>query len=417
MREHRFDVVVVGAGPAGLAAARDAGRCGKRVALVDMQPHPGGQIWRPERGVQRNPKALAQWRACADAGVAWWGRTTVVDADTAQCLLATTQGQARRLRGETVVVATGARERFVPFVGWELDGVMGIGGLQALIKSGFDPAGKRILIAGTGPLPWAVAATVTARGGIVVARLEHASLARASRVLPALLRHPSTLVELARLRPWPPPRFGHRVVSVERRGTGLEVRVQGPAGERVIECDLLACSYGLLPQTRLARMLGSRTHAHRVVVDALQRTTVPSVLCAGEPTGIGGEAVASLEGEIAGLVAGGDLQRAAALTRRRDRARAFARALEQTFALGEAWPLDPETILCRCEGTKLATIRPFSPARVAKLQTRCGMGPCQGRLCGPALRHARGWAQPVDLRPPLFPTRLGALTELWSEPS
>ncbi|MEM9462938.1 MAG: FAD/NAD(P)-binding oxidoreductase [Myxococcota bacterium] len=415
-RELSFDVLVVGAGPAGLAAAANAGRSGKRVALIDMQPNPGGQIWRPERGVQTHPKALALWSACEDAGVEWLGGTTVLDADSPTQLLATGTGRTWRLRGETVVVATGARERFVPFSGWELEGVVGIGGLQALIKSGFDPTGKRIVIAGTGPLPLAVATTTIAYGGTIVARLELASRSRVATLLPTLLRNPSKLVELARLGPWPVPRFGRRVVGVKRSGAGLDVRVHGPAGEEVLECDILACGYGLVPQTRLARVLGCRVGAEGVWVDPLQRTSVPSVLCAGEPTGIGGEPLASLEGEIAGYVAGGDLEHAARLSRRRRRARAFARALDKTFALGEARQPSPETIVCRCEGTTLAQVRPFSEARVAKLQTRCGMGPCQGRVCGPGLSHTQGWSDIADLRPPLFPTPVGALMELWSEP-
>lgn len=415
-RELSFDVLVVGAGPAGLTAARNAGRCGKRVALIDMQFHPGGQIWRPERGVQTHPKALALWSACVDAGVEWLGGTTVLDADSPTRLLATEAGRARRFRAQTVVVATGARERFVPFAGWELEGVMGIGGLQALIKSGFDPTGKRIVIAGTGPLSLPVAATATARGGIIVARLELASRLRVATLLPTLLRNPSKLVELARSRPWPIPRFGRRVVGVQRNGAGLDVRVHGPAGQQVLECDILACSYGLIPQTRLARVLGCRAEPQGVWVDALQRTSVPSVLCAGEPTGIGGEPVASLEGEIAGYVAGGDLERAARLSRRRRRARAFARALEKTFALGEPHQPTLETIVCRCEGTRLAQVRPFTEARVAKLQTRCGMGPCQGRVCGPGLSHTQGWSDVADLRPPLFPTSVSTLMELWTEP-
>jgi NAD(P)H-nitrite reductase large subunit len=196
----------------------------------------------------------------------------------------------------------------------------------------------------------------------------------------------------------------------------LLVTLQGPGGQDSIECDMVACGDGLVPQTRLAQILGCEVQDGTVVVDRLQTTSISAVSCAGEPTGIGGEAVASLEGRVAGAAAGGDTALAERSLSALARARSFADRLEHTFAL-QATPLPPEdTMVCRCESVTLAQLRPHPDARTAKLQERCGMGACQGRVCSPALQQFLDWDRPSG-RPPLFPTPLGVLTELWSEPN
>jgi hypothetical protein len=156
-----------------------------------------------------------------------------------------------------------------------------------------------------------------------------------------------------------------------------------------------------------------------VLVDDFQRTTVPDVLCAGEPTGIGGIELSLIEGEIAGLAASERTAEARELFDERKKLRKFARALEKTFQLrAELRDLpNPETIICRCEDVPYARLRPYSSWRAAKLQTRCGMGPCQGRVCGPAVHFLLNW-NPDSVRPPIFPVRVEslALTASVSEP-
>jgi len=414
MGELRFDVAVVGAGPAGLAAASAAGRCGRSVCIVDMQAHPGGQIWRAH-GETLAPPAARAWAECTDADVRWIGDTTIVDASGQTLMGVTPGGRARTIRAEQIVVATGARERLLPFPGWTLPGVVGAGGLQALVKSGLDLEGKRVVVAGSGPLLLAAAQTVRQAGGTLVGPFEHTSFRRAASVVPALLRAPHKLLQLAELGPRTVPHFDSRVVSCRRDGPALRATVRTRARERNIPCDLLAIGDGLVPQTRLACLLGCDEDQGRVVVDGLQRTTRAGVLCAGETTGIGGQALATAEGRVAGAAAGGDLTSARKLEQRARSARAFADALERAFApLAADVPFE-DTIVCRCESVTLAEIRAHPDARTAKLQTRCGMGPCQGRVCRPVLESLLDWAPPSSARPPLFPTPLGALAELWSE--
>jgi NADPH-dependent 2,4-dienoyl-CoA reductase/sulfur reductase-like enzyme len=179
---------------------------------------------------------------------------------------------------------------------------------------------------------------------------------------------------------------------------------------QTIKCDYLACGFHLVPNTELASLLGCRLEDGYVLVDDLQRTSVPNALCAGEPTGIGGVELSLLEGEIAGLAATERTAEARELFDERKKLSNFARSLEQTFQLrAELQDLPhPETIVCRCEDVPYARLRQYDSWRAAKLQTRCGMGPCQGRVCGPACGFLFNWS-PDSVRPPIFPVRVESL--------
>jgi NADPH-dependent 2,4-dienoyl-CoA reductase/sulfur reductase-like enzyme len=169
-----------------------------------------------------------------------------------------------------------------------------------------------------------------------------------------------------------------------------------------VDCDYLACSFGLVSNTELAEMLGCATANGSVVVDETQQTSVPDVFCAGEATGVGGWELAEAEGARAGYAAAGQLARATRAPSRR-----FAEALARAFTLRpelKALP-DAETLICRCEDVAWSRLRDLDGWREAKLQTRCGMGPCQGRVCGPSLRFLKGWT-PTSVRTPLSPVPL-----------
>jgi D-hydroxyproline dehydrogenase subunit alpha len=179
-----------------------------------------------------------------------------------------------------------------------------------------------------------------------------------------------------------------------------------------IACDYLGCGFHLVPNVELAQLLGCELKNGAVAVDALQRTSVENVLCAGESTGIGGVELALLEGQIAGLAAAGNLKSAQALAARRGPYARFAGRLARAFALRQELKglAGPATIVCRCEDVTCGAVFAHDSWRSAKLQTRCGMGPCQGRICGAALDFLKGW-KPDSVRPPLFPVTLSSLVE------
>ncbi len=407
MADRDFDVVVVGAGPAGLAAACRAAECGQRVAMLDDNPRPGGQIW---RGVS---KEAAVWVRLAERhGVEWIAGARVFDAPEPQQLAVEMFEGECRIGYRSLILATGARERFLPFPGWTLPNVMGAGGLQALSKSGLPLAGKRVVVAGSGPLLLAVARYLKAHGVDVRLIAEQASQAAVVRFV---LSFPRKLVQALTLRAglfgvpyvtscWP--------VSAQGREKLESVTLRRADGRTWTEpCDYLACGFGLIPNVELAALLGCRMSGTGVAVDDFQETSEAGIFAAGESTGIGGLELSLVEGEIAGYAAGGNADRAAALFGARASHRRFAAALEKDFALRpELRELPrPDTLVCRCEDVTMARVRACSNWREAKLHTRCGMGPCQGRICGGAVEFLLGWKS-ESVRPPVLPARVGSLS-------
>ncbi|MBI2688259.1 MAG: NAD(P)/FAD-dependent oxidoreductase [Acidobacteria bacterium] len=387
-----FDVAILGAGPAGLAAARAAARSGKSIVLIDDNFAPGGQIWRGASQIE------------LPSGVRFYPQTRLFAVDPGFTLHTEPLGT---IHTTTLILATGARELFLPFPGWTLPGVFGAGGLQALVKAGADIKGKRVLVAGSGPLLLAVAATLRKRGARIAGIAEQANF---GTVVSFLKKYPAKLPQAIALRArligvpymtgvWP-TRFEPRQVTLS---TG-----------RTLKIDYLACGFGLVPNTEVAQHLGCRLDDGFVAVDSRQRTTVDNVYCAGEPTGIGGLDKALEEGERAGAAATGQ-----PVSRKRSHTGAFVRDLAATFALHhQLYSLaGPETILCRCEQVTHATLAPYREWRDAKLQTRCGMGACQGRICGPIVHHLFGWTA-TSIRPPLVPVPAASLltTETPPEP-
>ena len=417
-----FDIVVVGAGPAGLAAANAAAAGGGSVAIVDDNPVAGGQIWRGGPLQQSDTRAGAMWAALQAApNVSFLAHTRVQYAPAPGQLQVQTTDAAVTLHFNHLIIATGARERLLPFPGWTLPGVTGAGGLQALVKGGYPVAGKRVVVAGTGPLLLAVAATLRERGAHVVAIVEQAPLPALARFAAGLAATPAKAAQalrlFARLRGIAYLRHSH-VVSARSNAAGVldAVRVQrGKSGtEQVFDCDYLACGYGLLPNLELAQALGCATTVHHgqtvVQTGSWQQTDVPGVYCAGEGTGIGGVDLALVEGRIAGLAASGQTQRMQTALDERARWKKFAARLARGFALRPelATLAADDTIVCRCEDVPHGELRAHTSWRSAKLQTRCGMGPCQGRICGGATEVLYGW-RPDAVRMPIAPARIETL--------
>jgi len=369
----KYDIAILGAGPAGLAAARAI--TGKRVALIDDNPRAGGQIWRaaPQIEIGSNITFIAAARVfhITDHFTLHTDRAGIIEAPK-------------------LILATGARELFVPFPGWTSPGVFGAGGLQALVKSGLEVKRKRVVVAGSGPLLMAVAATLRKNGAKVLAVVEQAPL---QRLLAFLKRYPSKLPQAIALKA--------SLLGVPQITGAWPIKFDGGkltlSNGRALDVDFLACGFGLIPNTEAARLLGCRIDDGFVAVDSKQMTSIPDVYCAGEPTGIGGLDKALAEGRAAGLAASG-------LTPPKSPSRAFVRDLAETFRLDPALAAlaTPDTIVCRCEDVTRETLDPHRTWREAKLQTRCGMGACQGRICGPITAQLYGWCA-ESVRPPLVP--------------
>ncbi len=407
----RFDVLVVGGGPAGIAAAVRASEAGAQVGIVDENPSLGGQIWRSGTSQGEHSKEASHWYARLEAaGVTTVCGKRIVHQPEAGVLLAEGVDNISELRYRNLVLTTGARERFLPFPGWTLPNVMGAGGLQAMVKSGLPIEGKRVVVAGTGPLLLAVAAYLRKHGARIPLICEQASWRKLARFGLALTRFPSKIAQSLELKrdlggiafktdTWVVAAHGDRALEA--------VTISDHGATRALKCDYLACGFHLVPNTELAVLLGCQTRCGFVQVDDLQRTTVPGVFCAGEPTSIGGVDLSLVEGQIAGLGAADRALEARNLFSLREKFRRFARVLDETFCLrSELRALaSPQTLVCRCEDVPYSRLQEHTSWRSAKLHTRCGMGPCQGRICGPATQFLFKWI-PDSVRPPVFPARL-----------
>jgi NADPH-dependent 2,4-dienoyl-CoA reductase/sulfur reductase-like enzyme len=425
MRQH-FDIVIVGAGPAGLNAAAAAARAGASVALLDDNPRAGGQIWR--QGPGHAPQAPLHNLLTAISGqstITYWPSTRVIAPRGPRgLLLESAEHGGVCVTYERLILATGAHERLLPFAGWTLPGVTGAGALQALIKGGMPVCGERIVIAGSGPLLIAALATARAAGAKVVAVVEQASAFDVARFGISLLAAPAKLRQAVGMtRGFAGLHYWTGSIVEEAQGDGRVERVtirRGRYSKRVtLDCDRIACGYGLVPNITLAQALGCAiSEAGEIVVDHEQRTSVEGVFAAGECTGIGGAELAGVEGEFAGLLAsGGAAADHAALDAQRARWRRFGRRVETAFALRDAARTPPPdaTLLCRCEEVSIGEVRAFADWREAKLHTRCGMGACQGRICGTAANLYFGWQSGAP-RPPFSPAQIGTLMAAVAEP-
>jgi NADPH-dependent 2,4-dienoyl-CoA reductase/sulfur reductase-like enzyme len=403
------EVLVVGGGPAGIAAAVHAAGTGADTVLIDENPRPGGQIWRGASAHAHD--GAGRWLRRLAAS----GARTLVGAVVGRPAPGTVQlerdGGPLLIGYRHAVLCPGARERFRPFPGWTLPGVAGAGGLQALAKGGLPLAGKRVVVAGSGPLLLAVADALGRMGAQVPMVLEQADAGQVRRFATGLWRHPGKLLQglgflgLA-------GRYHPRSWVIRAEGAGRLERVVVSRGGRTetVACDLLACGFGLIPNLELAAVFGCATVSGRVAVDAWQRSSDPTVLCAGEVVGIGGVEAALVEGRIAGLVAAGAIAEAGRLQPERDALRRLAARLESCFALRPelARLAGPHELLCRCEDVTVGTVAGCGSWREARLRTRCGMGTCQGRTCGGAAAVLFGW-QTAPNRPPVQPVPLASL--------
>lgn len=456
----RFDLAVIGAGPAGMAAAIAARRFGLSVAVLDEQPHPGGQIYRAVTQDSPLPTAVlgADYHAgrtlterFAASGAEYRPGSLVWQVEGDQLDITTGRGPETITAGR-ILVASGAMERPFPVDGWTLPGVMTAGAAQIMLKTSAT-ASPGAVFAGTGPLLYLVVAQY-ARAGIPVAALLDTTPRdagwRALRHLPAALRAPGYLRKglglIAEIR-----RAGIRVIrhvealAIEGQGAVSAVHWRSREGEGRIATEQVFLHQGVIPNPNLAMALGCRQlwdesqRCWRPQLDRWGRSSQPQILIAGDAGGIRGAASAAFEGEIAAIAAAVDLgkltteagERAAApLFARQRRDGAVRPFLEELYRPAPQFraPAGDRTVICRCEevtrGAIAAAVAENCPGpNQLKSFTRCGMGPCQGRMCGHSIGEvmaALTGRSPAELgylriRMPVKPVRLGDIAAAQNE--
>ncbi len=448
--EIRYQAIVVGAGPAGLNAAKYAANAGLQVGLIDASPKLGGQYWRHgddenlnqsvhhnfDKGSLLMDAVIANPRITIHSQSSIWS-ASVLDQEI---ILRTS---AHTFITNRLILATGAYDRSLPFPGWDIPGVMTAGAAQSLLKGAGVIAGKRIVVAGTGPFLLPVAAGLALHGGEVAGVIEAAGKYQWIRGVLELARNPAKALEglsyLSTLqRGKVKMRYRQAVVAAHANSEGLldSVTIAKIEPDYTIKstyslkCDVAAISWGFTPDTSLAGALFLEQEVAGdgsvvVCVDKEQRTIHPhegvQIFAAGELTGIGGSDLSLAEGAIAGLSAAGSMRNVKPLRKLRKRALSFAKALEKMYPVRPGWKswLTPDTTICRCEEVDFQTLQGsrellgVEDARSAKLMVRCGMGLCQGRTCSRALfdlmeSDAKDRIQGV-FRPIISPITLGEL--------
>jgi len=461
-------LVIIGGGPAGMAAAIEAARAGLSPLLIDEAPRLGGQIYRqlPEEFRIEEARALgkewargerlrAELQAVADrievrSGTSalgiWGGREILTASDEGSSMIAADQ----------LILATGAHERSVPFPGWTLPGVMTAGGVQTLIKTMRIRPGRRALVAGTGPLLLVAANQLHQVGVEVVAVLEAGRPSWSPLAIPRIWNEWSLLKDAwdywrGLRRAGIPLLFNHTIFEAHGRDqvTGASFGTVDPKDWRPLrakvqraDCDLVVVGFGFVPNTQLTELVGCRhQYVHEVggwvpERDVHMQTSVAGAFAVGDGAGVAGAQVAVEEGRVAGITAGeraGTLSAPEAVSRRAAPLRRLHALVRLRAVLDEVSRLrpglvdlaTPETRACRCEEVSLAEVRTAldqgaRDIRAVRLLTRLGMGPCQGRSCSPSteqyIRRATGRTPEqvgrINPRPPVKPVTIAVLARM-----
>jgi thioredoxin reductase len=425
------EVLIIGAGPAGLSAAIAARQAGAEVVVLDERSQPGGQYFKqPDvdgkdvaQPDAQHKEGAALVQKARSLGVAIHSDVTVWGAFAPLEFAATDVGGSIRYQPKVAIVATGAYERGWPVPGWTLPAVMTTGAAQTLWRTARRSPGKRVLIAGNGPLNLQLAAELIDAGSEVVAVVEAARKPGIGDVakLASMMLASSRLVRegvgyhLRRWRAGTEMIYGEVVRKVEKNGEGLTVSI-GPAdgsanNVRTFDVDALCLGYGFEPANDLLRALGCHHDFDPVRRQLVTRrdeggaTTIPGLFALGDCTGLGGARAALAEGTLVGLQAakavgkGDGRNGSEAVMARGDlsRHRRFQAALWALYAASgySAKLADRDTLICRCEEVSFGQIEDalsddLKMIGAVKRQTRVGMGRCQGRYCAPVLDTLMG---------------------------
>ena len=453
----RSDLVIVGAGPAGMAAAAEAAAHGVTVTLLDEQPRAGGQIYRDvDRAATKRGDILgADYRhgATLTTGLSQPGITHLAGAavwaiEDGFEVSYTCGGRASRIAGDRLLLATGALERPMPLPGWTLPGVMTAGAGQILLKQSGVLARRAVLV-GSGPLLYLIAAQMVRAGTPPLALVEtqtRRDLLRAQRHLGGALRGWPYLVKglkmLAEIIRAGVPRYGGAtdiVIEGDERAEAVSFNYKGRA--RRITCNTVLMHHGVVPNTQAARSIDvphrwdDQQQCFSPVVDGWGGTEIDGIFIAGDGAGIGGAKTAEVAGRITALEIAAELGKldrarrdmlAAPLHRIRAREGAIRPFLDTAYPpCQEALTPSDSTIVCRCEEVTAGDIRGYAQLGcVGPNQTKAfgrpGMGPCQGRYCGltvtALLAEANGQTPDETgyyrIRPPLKPVTLGELAAM-----
>jgi NADPH-dependent 2,4-dienoyl-CoA reductase/sulfur reductase-like enzyme len=460
MSDDHTDLLIVGAGPAGMAAAVTARRHGLSVRVLDDQPAPGGQIWRAVETVAATPRLArlghayragaeraAAFRAC---GALYQPGSQLWQIEPGFRAFLTREGRASSVTASAVILATGAQERPVPFPGWTLPGVLTVGAAQILLKTADSVPSSPVWIAGSGPLPLLYMTQLLAAGGRIAGFLDTTPRDRIGAALRHLPRGLGRIGDLAKGLSWS--------LALKRAGVPVirhvaELRAEG--GERLerlryrtadgregeAAAEVLLVHEGLVPNIHATLALGcgvswnATQHCYVPELDAWGETTQANIFVAGDAAGIGGAEAAEPRGRLAALrvaVRLGRVGEAVAETAARSERSLLTRALALRPFLdalyaprAEVFAPPDETMVCRCEEVTAGELRARATEgrpgpNQLKAFTRAGMGPCQGRQCGYTTAHIVAAAQnrPIAevgfyrIRPPLKPVTLGELASL-----
>ena len=464
MKSEHYDIVIVGAGLAGMAAAQVFKALGLNFLVVDENPNPGGQLIRSQRYSEKSPLDGYQdtvkkrgYKLATEFG----GDNHFVQASSILGIFEArnlcfddSQGQARMLCADYILLATGARERFLPFKGWTLPGVVALGAAQIMMKSSGILPGTKTVVAGAGPLLYTMAGQLVRCGGQVPLLLDRSSrrdLAAFFKVFPPqFAKFPEGLEKLLALK-----QHGCRMLPrhavVEARGDGqveevvyAPIDANGrllPSCETTVSADSLAIGQGVVANTELAASAGCDLEFREelggwiVAVDERLKTSHAHIFAAGEITGIGGAEQSFREGELAALViatsCGAKFTDAASRIQKLQKYRLAQQGFNRFLArLAEVpsgcWDdIADDTILCRCEDVTIGDVRRamalgLDSLSLLKRGTRIAMGRCQGRTCTPIIRELLVANHLVVTEPsvrfPVKPVTLSVLTGISSDP-
>lgn len=454
--QQQYDLLVIGGGPAGLSAASAAAENGLEVILIDEQDLAGGQIYRSVGGKNSHRNFLSKEDRndgldlvgrFTRSGATYLPKTTVWEAVPGR-VLCSTNGKAQEIKAQCIIVATGAMERPVPFPGWTLPGVMSAGSADLMYKSaGIVPHGP-VVIAGNGPLIPLVTNHLTELGVEIAGVLDTSPVQnKATSMLhmpaafvdvPFLLKGLKMVVNMFRSG----VKQYRGVTDIKAKGDGQldSVTFMSGGSEKTIKAATLLVHEGMIPRTHVSRMLNvehkwDKTQRYWYPkVDSVGRTSVDSIYVVGDGSKVHGAAAAMAKGELAGIdvarrlrvITEGEVKLQSTPVKKRLFKALAPRGFVDAFFAPKKGLFDvaDDVLVCRCEGVTAGDIRQAvkegcHDVNEIKLRTRCGMGPCQGRMCGSALAEIAAatlnqevpFVGALNIRPPVRPVTVRELRD------